>query len=43
MAGPVPAISRGTVPLRMAGTSPAMTVQVGFIQGESATAGVNSQ
>ena len=43
MAGPVPAISRGTVPLRMAGTSPAMTVQVGFIQGELATAGVNSQ
>ena len=36
MAGPVPAISRGTLPLRMAGTSPAMTVRAGFIQGGSA-------
>ena len=36
MAGPVPAISRGTLPLRMAGPSPAMTVWAGFIQGGSA-------
>ena len=36
MAGPVPAISRGTLPLQMAGTSPAMTVRSGFIQGRSA-------
>ena len=28
MAGLVPAIGRGTLPLRMAGTSPAMTVKV---------------
>src|SRR6476660_5512061 len=32
MAGLVPAIGRGTLPLRMAGTSPAMTVRAGFIQ-----------
>src|SRR4051812_44302548 len=48
MAGPVPAIDRGTLPLRMAGTrlvlgrafgptrGPAMTVRAGFIQGGSA-------
>jgi hypothetical protein len=28
MAGLVPAIGRGTLPLRMGGTSPAMTVDV---------------
>ena len=39
MAGPVPAISRGTLPLRMAGTSPAMTMRAGLIQSGSATAG----
>ena len=39
MAGLVPAISRGTLPLRMAGTSPAMTLTAGFIQGGSASAG----
>ncbi len=41
MAGLVPAIGRGTLPLRMAGTSPTMTaragtVGAGFIQGGSA-------
>src|SRR4249920_564016 len=39
MAGPVPAIRRGTLPLQMAGTGPAMPVRAGFIQGGSATAG----
>ena len=43
----VPAIGRGTLPLRMAGqarTSPAVTVRAGFIQGESAGGPVwNSQ
>ena len=34
-ASPYP-YSRGTLPLRMAGTSPAMTVRAGFIQGGSA-------
>src|SRR6476646_6058172 len=38
LAGPVPAISRGTVPLQMAGTGPAMTVRAGFIQGGSVSA-----
>jgi hypothetical protein len=33
MAGLVPAIGRGTLPLHMAGTSPAMTIRAGFIQG----------
>ena len=36
MAGLVPAIGRGTLPLRMAGTSPAMTATAGIIQGGSA-------
>src|SRR3977135_3403029 len=36
MAGLVPALGRGTLPLRMAGTRPAMTVRSGFIQGGSA-------
>jgi hypothetical protein len=36
MAGLVPAIGRGTLPLPMAGTSPAMTVKAGCIQGRSA-------
>ena len=41
MAGLVPAIGRGTLPLRMAGTSPAMTVRTGFIQaGRALPAGV---
>jgi hypothetical protein len=36
MAGLVPAIDRGTLPLRIAGTSPAMTIGAVFIQGGSA-------
>jgi hypothetical protein len=36
IAGLVPAIGRGTLLLRMAGTSPAMTIRAGFIQGGSA-------
>jgi hypothetical protein len=36
MAGLVPAIGRGTVPLLMVGTRPAMTVKAGFFQGGSA-------
>ena len=39
MAGLVPAIRSGGVPRPMAGTSPAMTVRAGFIQGGSAAAG----
>ena len=35
LAGPVLAISRGTLPLQTAGTGPAMTVKAGFIQGGS--------
>jgi hypothetical protein len=39
MAGLVPAIGRGTLPLQMAGTGPATTVTAGFSQGGSASAG----
>ena len=31
MAGPVPAIRRGTLPVGMAGTGPAMMAKTGFI------------
>src|ERR1700704_3799762 len=40
-AGPVPAISRGTLPLQMAGTRSAMTAKAGFIWAGRPTAGVN--
>jgi hypothetical protein len=43
MVGLVPAISRGTLPLLMAGTRPAMTVQAGFIQGVWLTVGSSLQ
>jgi hypothetical protein len=41
MARLVPAISHGTLPLRMAGTGPAMTKKAGFIQAGRLTAGAN--
>src|SRR6476661_10477726 len=43
MAGPVPAIGRGSLPLLLADTRPAMTVRLVSSRAGRPTAGVNSQ